>query len=163
MGSVFTRLAIQARHNAGLTQEAAAERIGVALRTIAHYEAGRIPADDIVARMMQVYRAPYLGYAYLSQESEVGRALLPQITNVSGIASGAMQIRVAIKKAVKMYDRLEEICCDDVVSRDEQRDYERCWSELDNLMASVTAMKFSPRKGKSPAGATAGLSERINF
>lgn len=46
MSSIFTRLAIQARHNAGLTQEAAAERIGVALRTIAHYEAGRIPADD---------------------------------------------------------------------------------------------------------------------
>jgi hypothetical protein len=36
MSSIFTSLAILAQHNAGLTQEAAAEQIGVALRTIAH-------------------------------------------------------------------------------------------------------------------------------
>lgn len=153
----FTTLMILARKNAGLTQESAAEQLGLSRRGLAYYEQGKIPNDTIVAKMMQVYRSPYIGYAYLSEETAVGRALLPPITNVSGIASGVMQIRVAIKKAVKMYDRLEEICCDDVVSRDEQRDYERCWSELDQLMASVTAMKFSPRKGKSPAGATAGL------
>lgn len=45
-----------ARKAAGLTQEAAAERLAVSDTSIRAYESGeRLPGDDIVARMCAVY------------------------------------------------------------------------------------------------------------
>ena len=55
MSQAFTKLLIQARKNAGYTQEAAAAILHISLRTIANYEAGRIPTDSIVSEMMRVY------------------------------------------------------------------------------------------------------------
>lgn len=48
-----------ARKAAGLTQEAAAERLAVSDTSIRAYESGeRLPGDDIVARMCAVYNTP---------------------------------------------------------------------------------------------------------
>lgn len=48
MRDKFTEWLIHSRHVAGLTQEEAAERIGIA-RTLAGYEAGSTPDDVVVA------------------------------------------------------------------------------------------------------------------
>ncbi|MDD6937052.1 MAG: helix-turn-helix transcriptional regulator, partial [Clostridiales bacterium] len=50
-----------ARDNAGLTQEAAAERLNVAVETLRAYETNaRRPADDKVADMVGLYNDQYL-------------------------------------------------------------------------------------------------------
>ena len=43
MRDKFTEWLVHSRHVAGLTQEEAAERIGIARRTLAGYEAGALP------------------------------------------------------------------------------------------------------------------------
>lgn len=43
MRDKFTEWLVHSRHEAGLTQEEAAERIGIARRTLAGYEAGSTP------------------------------------------------------------------------------------------------------------------------
>ena len=64
-----------ARKAAGLTQEAAAERLAVSDTSIRAYESGeRLPGDDIVARMCAVYNVQYLGLQHLQLKS----ALLPE-------------------------------------------------------------------------------------
>ena len=81
----------RARKGAGLTQEQAAEALSVSVRTYAKYEGGEIlPGDDMVAAMMQVFNNPCLGYSYLSQESAVGRMILPKIGKIPGVAGGGM-------------------------------------------------------------------------
>ena len=63
-----------ARKAAGLTQEAAAERLAVSDTSIRAYESGeRLPGDDIVARMCAVYNVQYLGLQHLQLKT----ALLP--------------------------------------------------------------------------------------
>ena len=64
-----------ARKSAGLTQEAAAERLAVSLTSLRAYEGGeRVPAGDVVARMCLVYDTQFLGVQHL----QAFGALLPE-------------------------------------------------------------------------------------
>lgn len=69
----------------------------------------------MVAAMMQVFDNPCLGYTYLSQESEVGRLILPKIGKLPGVAAGAMQYHIALAEANNDSMKLEKICCDDKI------------------------------------------------
>ena len=158
MSSTFTKALIQARKDARLTQEQAAKRIGVALRTMANYEAGRIPSDPLVAKMVQVYDCWPLAYAYLSLESATGRIIIPKIEQIPGIAAGAMQLRISMKQSAMMFDPLENICCDDVISGDEEKVFQQCTSELEKLVQRYIAIKLAASKQKkSLTEATARL------
>ena len=55
----FTKFAIDARKTMGLTQEEAAELLGISTSTLQHYESddARIH-DDIASRMAMVYHDP---------------------------------------------------------------------------------------------------------
>jgi len=69
-----------ARLAAGITQERAAELICVSVRSIAAYEQGeRIPADDIVVKMVEVYDTQFLAYQHLRINMELARGLLPEV------------------------------------------------------------------------------------
>ena len=64
-----------ARKSAGLTQEAAAERLAVSLTSLRAYEGGeRVPAGDVVARMCIVYDTQFLGVQHL----QLFGSLLPE-------------------------------------------------------------------------------------
>lgn len=157
MNNQFSFLLAAARKSAGYTQEQAAERLNVATRTLAWYEQGRIPPDNIMAHMMRLYNNAALGYEYLSTISEVGRLVLPELREITGVAAGTMQLHIAIKKAVSVYETLERVCCDDKVDADEEDEYRQCWQELDLLMQDLVALKMCRTKKKSPAVAAARL------
>lgn len=111
----------KSRKNAGMTQELAAELLYISARTYAKYESGEIlPGDEMVAEMMRIFSSPCLGYAYLSQESAVGRLILPQIRGMPGVAAGAMQYHIALADAHNDFRTLERICCDDRITADEE-------------------------------------------
>ena len=129
-----------ARKTARLTQEEAAERLGVSTRSVAHYEGERIPPDEMVAAMVQLYNAPALGYMYLSQESPTGRMILPRVNPV-GASNGVLRLRVTMRRAASMADTLDDICWDDKITPDEAPDFERCIDILDGLMAAIIEMK----------------------
>ena len=97
MRDKFTEWLVHSRHVAGLTQEEAAERIGIARRTLAGYEAGSTPDDDVVACIVQVYDDYKLGYAYLVERTLTGRLILPDIQTV-GVASGAITLHIQLGK-----------------------------------------------------------------
>ena len=73
------------RNNAKLTQEQAAELLGVSTRSLCDYEAGktRVP-DDIVATMAKIYKCPLLAWRHLRETSILGKYLpdvvLPETT-----------------------------------------------------------------------------------
>lgn len=160
MNTDFTRTLILARKQAGFTQEQAAERLDLSRRGLAYYEEGRTPPDATVARMIKVYSSQYLGYMFLSLELETGRLILPKIVQRPGLASGIMSIHVSIEKAARMYGRLEEIVCDELIDDTEIADYDRCWHELDDLLMSITAMKYAGHEKNRPAG-TGRLKRKI--
>lgn len=143
----FAKMLSMARKAAGFTQEQAAEELNVAVRTLSAYEQGKFLTDDMVAHMVQVYRSPALGYAYLSTQSATGRLLLPRI-RIVGISSGAMQLRVTMKRAEHIYDLLEEICCDDQITLSEEAQFCKCIETLDDLVSTILAVKVLPRNAQ---------------
>ncbi|MDO4989327.1 MAG: helix-turn-helix transcriptional regulator [Eubacteriales bacterium] len=70
-----------ARHRraAGITQERAAELLGVAVRTVANWESGvYVPPDDKVALMCDAYPAPTLALEHLRASSSLAAGLIPE-------------------------------------------------------------------------------------
>ena len=56
----------KARRAAGLTQEAAAERLGISVESVRAYETGqRIPPNDLVEDMADCYDYQRLAYQHL--------------------------------------------------------------------------------------------------
>ena len=54
------------RRAAGLTQEAAAERLGISVESVRAYETGqRLPPNDVVELMVILYNAQHLAAASL--------------------------------------------------------------------------------------------------
>lgn len=152
MKQTFTKLLIAARKKAGYTQEGAAERMNISRRAMADYEQGvRKPPDDVMIQMVKLYGSRYLGYAWL-RESAVGRFILADIEPKAGLAATVMCISTALKKAAIVYDRLEEIACDEVVDASEEEDFDRCWHELDELKKSIQKLDFSQKGTHSSRG-----------
>ena len=140
MSYEFGNACYTARKTARLTQEAAAELLGVSTRSIAHYEGVRTPPDDMVAAMVAAYHSPALGYMYLSQESPTGKMLLPHV-EIVGASNGAIRLRVTMRRASSVEEKLDDICWDDKITPDEEQDFKRCVDELDGMMAAILEMK----------------------
>lgn len=142
MRDKFTELLVESRHIAGLTQEAAAERICISRRALANYESGGTPADDVMVRIIEVYDDYRIGYAYLAERTRTGQMILPDI-QLMGVAAGAITLHIQMGKMERAYEKLETICADDIISREELPSYCRCMNELDNLIAAAVGMKIT--------------------
>jgi transcriptional regulator with XRE-family HTH domain len=83
------------RTTAGMTQEAAAELLGVAPRTLSDYEndRARVP-DDIVASMADVYKSPLLAWWHLKNHSVLGK-YLPDVSEPQTHGDMAFQLILA--------------------------------------------------------------------
>ncbi len=69
-----------ARKVAGLTQERAAELLGLSPRTLADYEAGlRLPPNDVADRMVTVYNSQLVGIQHLRNSAQFIQRLLPDV------------------------------------------------------------------------------------
>ena len=73
-----------ARRSAGLTQEAAAERLSISVESIRAYEnGGRIPSNDIVERMVVCYNTQYLTYQHLHETNVLVARVVPELEHRS--------------------------------------------------------------------------------
>jgi len=79
MNGRFADLIFNARRRVGLTVERAAECLGISPRTLSYYEAGRYTPDNVVSKMVELYKTQELGYVWLSRELSTGRMVLPSL------------------------------------------------------------------------------------
>lgn len=132
-----------ARLAAGLTQERAAELIGVSVRSLAAYEGGeRLPADDAVIRMADIYNTQFLAYQHLRNSMELARSVLPDITPQS-LAEAVLRLQKEISDFLKIRDTLVDIACDGVITDDEMPLWDKCLMEADEVGRAITALKFA--------------------
>lgn len=165
MNRRFADVIFDARRCAGFTTETAAERLGIAPRTLAYYEAGRRVPDEVVARMVGAYESPDLGYYWLSKELCTGRLILPTV-EAAGISSKVLRLRLSLKHAAKVQDELEEICADDVISAHEKKPMERCIEKMRGLAAACMNIsllgRLIPHKEKAAlVGSQHGITEKM--
>lgn len=134
-----------ARRAAGLTQEAAAERLAVSDTSMRAYETGqRLPGDDVVARMCAVYNTQYLGLQHLQLKSH----LLPECIQ----EARPEPLPVAVLKLVRRVmafaeahrsDQLMAIAEDGVIDDDERAQFLAITAELGEIVQAALALQYA--------------------
>ena len=86
-----------ARRSAGITQEAAAEQLGISVESVRAYETGqRVPPNYIVSRMVTCYNAQRLAVQHLNMYDELASGVIPKI-----------QKRTFMEAVLRLYNRLK--------------------------------------------------------
>ncbi len=125
-----------ARRAAGLTQEAAAEVLGISVESVRKYEtSGRIPPNSIVESMVICYNAQYLAYQHLQETNALVDGLLPTLCE-----------RDLLKLCVRLYNRIHRLAAsgeldrlllmaeDGCIDEREQEDFDHILGELREIV-----------------------------
>lgn len=134
-----------ARKAAGLTQEAAAERLALSVESVRAYETGlRVPGNDIVARMCTVYDAQYLGM----QHVQLSGALLPECLREARperLETATIKLVRRIMRFAESHRdaRLLEIAEDGVIDDEERPEFLAITAELTDIVKAALALMYT--------------------
>lgn len=135
-----------AREFAGLTQERASAALNVSVRTLAAYETGeRIPHDDIVVRMVDLYNYQQLAVQHMRANSELARRIVPDLKQRS-VMEATIRFANSINRMAKVHgvDRLMEIAEDNQIDSEERAEFDSIVNEMSRIILS--AMELSAFK-----------------
>lgn len=137
------------REDAGLTQDNAAEKLHVSVRSLSDYEGGKtIPGDDVVCAMVELYHAPDLAYLHLKTNTEVGKRYLPGL-HLDELPRAVLRLQKESRDMREIEPELVAIACDGVVDRQELPMWERAKIEVQDLAGAALAVLFA-RKEERP-------------
>jgi transcriptional regulator with XRE-family HTH domain len=132
-----------ARRTAGLTQEQAAERLYISVRSIAEYEAGRtVPPDDVVCKMVEVYKIKHLAYLHLKQSTEVGRRFLPEL-QILDLPRSVLKLQKEVKDVTDINHRMVDVACDGTVDKYERETWQDIEKELLEMVGAGLSVVFA--------------------
>lgn len=144
MQEQHTNIYETARKSSGLTQERAAEQIGVSVGSIKDYESGkRIAPDDIVVRMIDIYNTQYLAYQHIKENVKAAGSLIPINIEVKDLPSSILRLQKEVTDFLRIRDDMIEITCDGVISGDERPRWDNIMKELDHISAAIMSLKFA--------------------
>lgn len=150
--TTFSILLAKTRKALGLTQEQACFQIEIAdTSTLSKWETGKeIPSERMVAKIVQTYEEPLLGYIYLHECTAIGRLVLPPIvyTDLDNLAL-RFQKEYNDIKTVQM--DMIAIACDGIVEEEEQARWKDIQQEITDLASvSLSLIIRSFIKSKKP-------------
>ena len=133
-----------ARKESCLTQEQAAERLDVSETTVKAWEQGtRVPDNETVARMAELYGTPWLALEHLrSAGSTLG--VIPEITVQSLPTAAITLINRVLEFAERHRDRqLLRIAEDGVIDEKERPDFDDICRDLDGIVGAALQVKYT--------------------
>ena len=148
MERVYHNIYRTARNAAGLTQEKAAELIGVSDSSIKAYETGqRIPPNDVVLRMVEYYNQQPLAVQHLRQTNVLAQRFLPELDQ-QDVLVAAVQLfnRMNQFQQHRSMDRLLAITEDSVIDDSERAEYDAIMAEIQSLIKSGMALTICGRE-----------------
>lgn len=133
-----------AREVAGMTQERAAAALNLSVRSLAAYETGeRIPHDDIVVRMVDLYNFQQLAVQHMRTNSELARRIIPEVRQRSMIETAVSVYNLMRRFAARhSVDRLLEIAEDGRIDEEELPDFTAITEELRKLSVCVMELEM---------------------
>ena len=157
-----------ARKEGCLTQEQAAERLEVSETTVKAWEQGtRVPDNETVARMAELYGTPWLALEHLrSAGSTLG--VIPEVTVQSLPTAAITLINRVLDFAERHRDRqLLRIAEDGVIDEKERPDFDDICRDLDGIVGAALQVKYTSdapdKKKERPEAGTSKRSGSANF
>lgn len=131
-----------ARKTAGLTQECAAPMIGVSVRCLADYEIDqRIPPNDVVERMVDVYETQYLAYQYLRAINDSARRIIPDIEELRLPEAVLTLVDAIYQFADDKLDReLISIAKDGIIDETERPRFDAILQKIEGIIRAAMAV-----------------------
>lgn len=133
-----------ARKVAGLTQEHAAEMLGISIRSLADYELGvRIPPNDVVNDMVMCYNNQLLGIQHLRDSDAAARVLLPDLQQMR-LPEAVLSLIDAIYDFAddKMDRELIDIARDGVIDEAERPRFDRIAGKINEIITAAMAVRY---------------------
>lgn len=146
MNKTSSNIYKNARLKAELKREPVAEELHIDVRTLDKYESldGRIPPDEIVKKMCELYNNKYLAYLHIKQ-SPLGE-FLPDLEPTT--FEGATLTMVSSLNAVNgTVNQIIKIASDGKVNDWEKTDWEKCCKKITSLAGSILSMNFADKEG----------------
>ena len=133
-----------ARRAAGLTQEAAAERLGLSVESLRAYETGgRVPPSQVVELMVILYNAQHLAYQHLHETNELYNRIVPALEDRDLIQTAVvLRNRLARLEQRRSLDRLLEIAEDDLIDEDERPEFLAIVAELREIVRGALELQL---------------------
>lgn len=132
-----------ARQAARMTQEQAAELLYISARSLAEYEAGRtIPPDDVVCRMVEIYKAKHLAYLHLKNSTEVGRRFLPEL-HILDLPRSVLKLQKEVKDVTDIHSEIVDVACDGTIEEHEQDAWMIIEKELMEMVGAGLSVVFA--------------------
>ena len=139
-----------AREARGLTQEAAAEKLGISDSSIRAYESGqRIPPPEVVDLMVIAYDSQLLGIQHIRASAEMARSIVPDVQELR-LPEAIMELLDRVYSFVDAHrDReLLKIGKDGIIDEEESPTYERIDEELGQLIEAAMAVRYAKQSPK---------------
>ena len=131
------------REAAGLTREAAAERLEfISAARIEKIESERsAPHPEEVLAMAEVYGDPMLRNVYCTQECPIGRRYIPRLKEKS-LSQITLEMCVTLNELMRERDRLMEITVDGSISPEEEPDFRGIQDNLEKMSSAIESLKL---------------------
>lgn len=144
-----------ARKESCLTQEQAAERLEVSETTVKAWEQGqRVPDNETVARMVELYETPWLALEHAQATDTLG--VMPEVTP-RPLPMASIALRNRLQDATGRLDALLRIAEDGVIDEAERPEFDSIVVELRETMAAIYQVIYSGAKKERP---DTGMSKR---
>ena len=137
----------RARNIRGLTQERAAELLGISVRSLADYEAGvRFPPDKVATQMVDIYDSQLLAVQHLRQSAALACGVIPDVPELCFSQAVLNLIYTVYKFADSKMDReLIDIARDGIISEEERPRFDHIMEQISNITSAAFALMCSHR------------------
>lgn len=137
----------RARSVRGMTQERAAEALGISVRSLADYEAGvRFPPDKVATLMVDIYDSQLLAVQHLRQSAALACGVIPDVPELCFSQAVLNLIDTVYKFADSKMDReLIDIARDGIISEEERPRFDHIMEQISNITSAAFALMCSHR------------------
>ncbi len=131
------------RENAGLTRDAASERLQfISADRLEKIESEKTaPAPEDIIAMGEAYHDPLLCNYYCSTQCPIGRKYVPQ-AEPKDLTQITLEALSALNALEKHKDRFIEIAADRKVTSDEIADFREIKEKLDEIAQTATSLRY---------------------
>ena len=139
----------RARLSTGMSQERAAELLGLSVESLKQYEGGKT-----VPKMVEAYSCPWLALEHAQATDTLG--VMPEVTP-RPLPMASIALRNRLQDATGRLDALLRIAEDGVIDEAERPEFDSIVVELRETMAAIYQVIYSGAKKERP---DTGMSKR---
>ena len=152
MAPLYPNMYQRARKVTLLTQEEAAERLGISPETLKRYEGGRLtPPDETVARMCSVYGVPWLALEHAKATDRLG--VLPEV-EPKPLPMATISLTNRLRDAADRLAGLLRIAEDGVIDDAERPEFDDIVQDLRETIAAAYQVIYADAKKERPEAGT---------